>query len=119
MIMLAGCAGSPRPDTSNRARDNAATFNQIADDYLAGYLAWRPLEAVQLGFHQYDGKFTDFSRGSIDSELARLKTFDHRLNSLPTGKLTPADFYDFRILRAGIKRQLFALSKCNPSRVTP
>ena len=107
MIMLAGCAGSPRPDTSNRDRDSAATFNQIADEYLAGYLAWRPLEAVQLGFHQYDGKFTDFSRASIDSELARLKTFDHRLDALRTGTLTPAEFYDFRILRAGIKRQLF------------
>jgi hypothetical protein len=35
---------------------------------------------MQLGFHQYDGKLTDYSRASIDGELARLKEFDRRLD---------------------------------------
>jgi hypothetical protein len=47
-------------------------FNQIADDYLAGYLAWRPQTGTALGFHQYDGKTTDFSQASLDAELARV-----------------------------------------------
>jgi hypothetical protein len=26
-----------------------AAFNQLADEYLTGFLAWRPLQAMQLG----------------------------------------------------------------------
>jgi len=29
-----------------------------------------------LGLHEYDGKLTDYSRASIEAELARLKRHD-------------------------------------------
>ena len=41
-----------------------AVFDQVTRDYLLGYLAWRPGEAVSLGLHEYDGQLTGFTRSS-------------------------------------------------------
>ena len=72
----------------------------MADEYIAGYLAWRPQTGTGLGFHQYDGKVTDYSQPSLDAELARLKSFDRRLGQFNTNRLSPQAFYDYRILRS-------------------
>ena len=42
-------------------------FEQLSREYLAGYLAWRPQSGTSLGFHEYDGKLTDFSRELVSS----------------------------------------------------
>jgi len=89
------------------AQNSDAAFQRLAEDYLAGYLAWRPQTATSLGFHEYDGKVTDFSQASIDAELARLHSFDQRLGQLDTATLSPQAFYDYRILRGSIERELF------------
>ena len=49
-------------------------FAAIADDFLAGYLAWRPGTGIALGYHEYDGKVTDYNRASLEAELTRLKS---------------------------------------------
>ncbi len=96
-----------------------AAFNQIAEGYLTGYLAWRPLEAVGLGFHEFDGKMTDFSRPSIEGEVARLKDFDRRLGGMNTSTLSPRAYFDFRDLRAGIRRELFRFDEMGSYRRNP
>src|SRR5689334_16285403 len=80
ILWLQGCA---RPGSSPDAE-----FRRVADEYLAGYLAWRPTTGMVLGLHQYDGRITDFSRASLDAELRRLKEFDRKLAKLSTKKLT-------------------------------
>ena len=77
-LLIAGCSG-PSPAPRSAANDADAAFTQLADEYLAGYLAWRPQAGTALGFHEYDGKVTDFSKPSLDAELVRLKAFEHRL----------------------------------------
>jgi uncharacterized protein (DUF885 family) len=84
-----------------------AAFQKLADDYLTGYLAWRPATGVALGFHQYDGKVTDLSKESLGKELGRLKDFDQRLTATDTTTLSPNAFYDFRILRSAIETEIF------------
>lgn len=86
-------------------------FNKIAGDYIQGYLAWRPQAGTTLGFHEYDGKVTDFSQASLDKERVRLRDFDERLGRLDTGKLSPQAFYDYRILRNAIKRERFSFEQ--------
>lgn len=84
-----------------------AAFQKTADEYLAGYLAWRPANGTALGLHKYDGKATDLSKASLEKELARLKEFDQKLSKTDTASLSPKMFYDFRILRSAIKGELF------------
>jgi uncharacterized protein (DUF885 family) len=105
-VLLVGCAGHPRGSKSEDQSPEAA-FAHITDDYLTGYLAWRPQTATTLGLHQYDGKVTDFGQNSLDRESARLKFFDHRLAQLDTNRLSPQSLYDYRILRGTIQRELF------------
>ncbi|HEY3862842.1 MAG TPA: DUF885 domain-containing protein [Verrucomicrobiae bacterium] len=111
LLFIAWCAapglraGQPGPGSGD------AAFNQLAADYLTGYLAWRPLAAMQLGFHEYDGKLTDFSRASVDGELARLTDFDRRLAGVKIAALSPQAYFDFRDLRAGIRREMFTFQE--------
>jgi uncharacterized protein (DUF885 family) len=106
-VLLAGCA-NPAPRSNGRTANADAAFNHLADDYLAGYLAWRPGSGVYLGLHQYDGLVTDYSKASIDAELARLKSFDQRMAGLDTAQLSPQAFFDYRLLRGAIQREIFS-----------
>jgi len=83
-------------------------FQKIADEYLNGYFAARPLYAVALGFHEgYDGKTSDYSKGSLDAELSRMKSFDAKLSALDTAGLSKQNFMDYRLLRSSIKNEIF------------
>src|SRR4051794_21883134 len=86
-------------------------FVRIADDYIAGYLAWRPQTGTTLGLHKYDGKVTDFSRASLAAELSRLKLFDKLLADINPDRLSRQSAYDCRILAGAIKRERFAFEE--------
>jgi uncharacterized protein (DUF885 family) len=97
------------PSSARMAGDKA--FNRLADDFIAGYLAWRPQTGTALGFHEYDGKVTDFSRRSLNAELARLHKFDQQLGALEMNGLSTKTSYDYRILRSAIKREIFGFEE--------
>ncbi len=90
MVVLAfvGCSRM-RQQNASLTRDADAAFARLSEEFLAGYLAWRPETGTALGLHEYDGKLTDYSRASIEAELARLKGFDQRLGGLNTELLSP------------------------------
>src|SRR5664279_2882982 len=96
--LLAGCT-QPAPAPRSSTQEADAAFAQLADEYIAGYLAWRPQTGTSLGLHEYDGKVTDYSQASLVAELARLKSFDHWLALLNVIHLSPQASYDYRILR--------------------
>src|SRR5689334_12591179 len=109
-VLLAGCALWPF-SSSTHSPDADNVFASVADDFVGGYLAWRPQTGTSLGFHRYDGKVTDYSKASLDAELARLKSFDKELNDLSTTQLSPGTYYDYRILRAAIQREIFSFEQ--------
>ncbi len=84
-----------------------AAFKKLSDDYIDGYLAWRPADGVALGYHQYDGKVTDLGKESMGKELGRLKSFDQQLGAMDSTSLSAPMFYDYRILRSAIKNEIF------------
>src|SRR5690349_19629973 len=88
-------------------KNGDASFQQLADDYLEGHLAWRPQFAVGLGLHQYDGKITDFSKESLDAELKRLKNYDQQLAGIDTASLSPRMYRDYRILKSAIHSEIY------------
>ncbi len=86
-----------------------AELDNVADEFVRGYLAARPLQASALGFHEYDGRISEHTRLAIDAELARLKRFDERLKKFDLTKLGPRAAIDLRLLQAAIARELFLL----------
>jgi uncharacterized protein (DUF885 family) len=91
--------------TSNAKGDTE--FQQLSEEFITGYLAWRPEFSVFWGFHEFDGKTSDLSKASLESELSRLKKYDQILNEFDTSSLSPRMYYDFRILQCGIKNEIF------------
>src|SRR5437764_1094950 len=77
-----------------------AVFQKLSDEYLAGYLAWRPATGTSLGLHEYDGRITDVSRASLDAELRRLKEFDQKLAHIDPKHLTREAAFDYRLLQS-------------------
>ncbi len=105
LCIFAGC--KPKSAADSAAISGDETFQKLADDYIAGYLAWRPANGVALGYHQYDGRVTDISKASIAKELARLTDFDTKLAAADTASFSPPIYYDYRILRSAVKQELW------------
>src|ERR1035441_2498026 len=110
IILLAGCT-RPAPAPRSSTIDADTAFALLADEYIAGYLAWRPQTGTSLGLHEYDGKVTDYSQASLGAELARLKSFDQRLGRLKASHLSPQASYDYRILRSANQREIFGFEQ--------
>src|SRR5262252_7453114 len=86
-----------------------AEFEGVAEEYVKTYLAAHPLQGTALGFHEYDGKISDYSRLALDAELSRLRRFDDRLSKFDPSKLSPRQSIDLRILQAAVKKDLFEM----------
>jgi uncharacterized protein (DUF885 family) len=113
-MMLGACiVGCSQPSSKSRlsAPDADAAFARLAEEYIAGYLSWRPQTGTALGFHEYDGKVTDYSQASLKTELARLKSVDQRLGLLNTNRLNREAYYDYRILCSTIRREIFGFEE--------
>ena len=82
-------------------------YEEIAEQFIKGYFAARPLLGTAMGLHEYDGKITDYSRLALDAELSRLKRFEDRLQKFELSKLSQRQSIDLRILQAGIRREIF------------
>src|SRR2546428_12315536 len=82
-------------------------YEAVAEEYIRGYFAARPLQGTAIGLHEYDGKITDYSHLALDAELHRLQRFDDRLKKFDADKLSQRQSIDLRILQAAIKKELF------------
>ena len=118
ILCLAGCS-QPSPAPSSAGNDADAAFTRLTDEYITGYLAWRPQTGTALGFHQYDGKLTDYSQRSLDAELARLKSFDQRMGGVDTNRLSRQAYYDYCILRSSIQREMFSFDQAEIYSLNP
>ncbi len=97
---LASLGAEEDPDTE---------FGKVAEEYIKGWLAAHPLNATALGFHEYDGRISEFTRLALDAELSRLRRFEDRLKKFDLTKMKPAAAVDLRILLAAIRKDLFAM----------
>src|SRR5215212_3274973 len=98
LLPVALCSGIKSPNEE---------YESVAEEYIRGYLAARPLLGTSLGLHEYDGKIADYSRLALDAELSRLRRFDDRLRKFDLEKLGARQSIDLRILQAAIRHELF------------
>jgi len=93
------------------AQTQDAEYEAVAEEYVKTYLAAHPLRGTALGFHEYDGKISDYSRLALDAELSRLRRFDDRLAKFNPAKLSQRQSIDLRILQAAVKHDLFEMQE--------
>ena len=111
IVIFLACAGCAQVSTQQKGGNPNAAFEKSVNEYIDGYLVWRPQAGTGLGFHQYDGKITDFRKASLDAELARLKDFDARLATFDPAALSKQNGFDCRILRNAVKREIFSFEE--------
>jgi uncharacterized protein (DUF885 family) len=109
VVLSLGVAGSVLAARENAAGRGDADFQKLARDYIAGYLAARPLQGVALGLHDYDGKIGDYTRLAIDAEIERLHRFESQLSKIDSASLSKPVEIDRRILLAAIAGELFRI----------
>ncbi|MBM3875700.1 MAG: DUF885 domain-containing protein [Verrucomicrobia bacterium] len=117
-LLLASCA-APQPPPRVTFTDHDVQFDRLADEFISGWLAWRPQLGTALGLHAYDGRVTDFSRASLDAELARLKRFEERLVAAAARPLGPRARHDLRLLQTAVRGELFQFEDAAAFRRNP
>jgi len=71
--MLAPSQSKP---TTSKSTSRAPDFAALADRYFDEcFFKFNPSQGTQVGFHQYDDKLEDYSRTSIEKQIAVLKSF--------------------------------------------
>jgi uncharacterized protein (DUF885 family) len=114
LVFVSGCARfrAPKPTPDE-------LFAALSEEYIRGHLAWRPAMGTGLGLHEHDGRITDYSRASLDAELARLKAFDAKLSALNVNKLTRNVSFDYRVLQSVIRNEIFSFEKTHAFQENP
>jgi len=86
-------------------------FEKLSEEYLRGYLDWRPQSGVSLGLHEYDGRIADYGKASLAAEVARLKEYDRKFSEIDSASLSTKEYYDWKMLRSNIKNELFSFEE--------
>ena len=110
--LLAAAALLPTAVPVAQAQDAASpevAFAALTDEILAEQFRFQPFQAVSLGLHQYDGKFVDYSRASIQDAVAKMHTLEKRLRAIDPAKLSAPSALDYKLLSLGVANNLFAL----------
>src|SRR5207248_4675369 len=92
------------PLTNVSATPQDEQFQQIAHDYIEGYLVTHPENATELGDHRFDDKLTDYSADARAQELAQAKQTRKQLEAFnELSQLTGANRVDIRLLRDNVE----------------
>jgi uncharacterized protein (DUF885 family) len=92
-------------------------FEKVSNEYFDQvYFHYGPTNGTLTGYHQYDAQLEDYSRRSIDAEIAALKVFETRIEAIHPDAAA-ADFVprsDREIVLANIRSQLLTLETIRP-----
>ena len=87
--------------------DPEAQFARLSDEFVDGYLAWRPQQGTALGLHQYDGRVTDYSRASLAAEHARVERGAREFAAIDHAALSADARHRCRLIETAIQDELF------------
>lgn len=91
--------------------DPDSDFEKMTEQFIEEYLAWRPETGTYLGLHQYDGKASDYSEVSINSEIQRLQNYKNLLQTIDASQLNRQNYIDYKMMQNEIDKSLFGLAE--------
>src|SRR5438094_983610 len=100
------------PLTNVGATPQDEQFQQIAHDYIEGYLTTHPENATELGDHRFDDKLADYSAEARAQELERAKQTRQQLEAFSDlSQLTGANKVDLRLLKDKVDNEIFGVEE--------
>ena len=90
-------------------------FQHVSDEYFDQvYFPYQPTSGTVIGYHQYDTKLEDFSRNTIDAEIAALTEFEKRVSAIPASALDQTTRGDRQMVLNNIHSGLLTLQTIRP-----
>ena len=116
-LLVMGACMSPVVAARAQKEDWKDQFQKTSDEYFdQAYFPFAPSAGTAVGYHQYDAKLEDYSRRSIDDEIALLKIFEQKIEAIHPD-MAAADFVprsDREIVLGNIRSQLLTLETIRP-----
>jgi uncharacterized protein (DUF885 family) len=106
LFVLSLCA----PGFANQ-KDPNQLFEAIVERYFTGWFEADPAHATVVGLHEYDSKMWDCSKKAVDLRVVELSATLGELGKIPSKRLTPVNFLDWKLLMAEIEAELLDLTE--------
>jgi uncharacterized protein (DUF885 family) len=121
IVLLASLAAQTQAKkTASSPANTDKAFTDIADDYFEKYFfKYNPSQGTAAGFHQYDDQLEDYSRGSINNQIATLKNFQKVVGKIDPLQLSPAVRVDHWLLINDMNARLLTLENIRPWEKNP
>jgi uncharacterized protein (DUF885 family) len=117
LVVLAYVSARTRPQSPAPA---ASEFQTLADRYFDEYyFPFNPTSGTLDGFHQYDTQLEDYSRASLDRQLAVLRNFEHQVQGSDPSKLPLEQRIDRQLVLGDIRSRLLTLENIRPWEKNP
>jgi uncharacterized protein (DUF885 family) len=79
------------------------------DSFFDEYFKLNPTQGTATGFHQYDSDLEDYSRRSIDNQIAFAKNYRSRLDNFDSKLLPLEDRQDYQLVANNLESTLLEL----------
>src|SRR5580698_3774669 len=100
--------------------DAGSKFRDLASQYFEQVtFKFSPTGGTAAGLHQYDPLLEDYSRASIDREIAALKSFETKFDALSASGLDLSTQGDLAMVRNNIRGTLLELETIRPWEKNP
>ena len=88
----------------------AHSFETLSDQYFdQAYFKYQPTMGTLAGFHQYDNRLENYSRDSVNSQIASLQSFEKKFDAIPAKDLDMTTQGDLSLVKSNIRGTLLAL----------
>jgi uncharacterized protein (DUF885 family) len=95
-------------------------FQKVSDEYFDRvYFPCAPTVGTLSGYHQYDALLEDYSRKSIDAQVAALHNFEKRVAAVPAAGLDQTTRGDREVVLSNIQSTLLTLETIRPWEKNP
>jgi uncharacterized protein (DUF885 family) len=102
------------------SHNSKQTFATVSDQYFDQvYFPYAPSSGTLAGYHQYDVKLEDYSRGTLDAQIAALHSFDKKVAAIPADALDQSDRADRELILSNIHSTLLTLEVIRPWEKNP
>lgn len=119
LLALFAFALSMVGETKDKSPIGADRLSDLENRYFDEcYFKFNPSQGTQAGFHQYDDQLEDFSRASVDRQIAALKKFRGEFSHLAS-PADPSQAIDYHLVLGDINGRLLMLEQVRPWEKNP
>ncbi|HEU4400650.1 MAG TPA: DUF885 domain-containing protein [Candidatus Polarisedimenticolia bacterium] len=110
VLVLPVMAAKPAAPPGGAAASGQADYDRLVDRFFdEAYFRFHPTAGTEAGFHKYDRQLEDYSRASVAAQVAALKSFLTKFESLDPKRLSPTSASDRDLVMAQIRAALLDL----------